>query len=292
MPWLVAELDGREHGEKNRGTSDRLARRLLRRLRSFGVDLSSVVVSFSGNASIHVRIPHGLLGCPVYRSSGAATRCLSRFFNRLCGQDDELRNAIDNACLRPGQLIRAIGSIHEDTGRRTVGARGDVFLSRPAIFLWSLSEPQFQYSPLRLPVPWHAEPNRALIALLLTPTSSSQASATSNADVTQATRDKDCERFDFEKGENRRGNGVLRRIQEGVSEGEMWGLDVDRPEAVGRNWAAVFWAHHCFDEAPSAFHAWGQLSTWNKQNAPRLPRDELRGVWRKVCRWRGKHIRR
>ena len=76
--------------------------RLARRLKDFDVDISGAVVSYSGNASIHVRTPDRAVGCPIYRNARAAKESLSRFFNHLCGQDETLRQAIDNVCLHPG----------------------------------------------------------------------------------------------------------------------------------------------------------------------------------------------
>ncbi len=281
VPWVIAEIDGRnDGGEKCKRVSDRLARRLLHLLKDTGVDLEDVVVSYSGNASVHVRIPHSLLGCPIYRSSRAAINALSALFDRLCGDDLELRRAIDDACFRPGQLIRAIGGIHEDTGRRTVGATGDEFLDKPCYYLWYLSEPQFQYAPLDMPHPRGTDASTDLIKhLTLTPSYD-----------TQHTPDHDCETLASDRapaeGARRRPKGVLRRIAEGVAEGEPWGSDIERPECVGRHWAAVFWSHKMLDEAPSTMRARTRLWSWNKQNSPRLPLQELNKVFTSVYKWR------
>lgn len=284
VPWIVAEIDGRgPAGEKDRARSDRLARRLLRRLRAFGLDLSDVLVSYSGNASIHVRIPDGAIGCPLYRSSRDAVRCIERFFRRLCGRDEALFRAIDSACFRPGQLIRAVGSIHEATGRRTVAATADVYLSKPACFLWRLSEPDFQYTaPDTYPMPRRTAYVPAL-ARLISPSkgSSSREKGSSSREgdrvnVSQTISPPECV-----------GTGsVMDRVGDGVREGELWGLDVGRPECAGRNWAALFVAHDALRSCGSNVEAWRALLRWNGANDPPLGREELRGVFEKARRWR------
>lgn len=270
VPWIVAEIDGRRHGGKDRGESDRLARRLLRRLDAFGVDLSDVVVSYSGNASIHVRIPDGIVGCPLYRNAGAAKDSIGRLFDRLCGPDSELRTAIDDACFRPGQMIRAIGSIHEATERQTVGTTADTFLEKPSLFLWSLSEPQFEYPPPEaFPLPRRGNHVSDLSALL-DPMRTSPPDGEVETNVSQ-----------YKSGENGvRASALRRRLRGGVQEGEPWGLDVGRPEAVGRNWASLYFSLLVLEEQGTSQAAWTVVQEWNcRFNAPPLPEEELRGVF-------------
>jgi hypothetical protein len=295
VPWIVAEIDGRnESGEKDRAASDRLARRLLRRLDSFGVDLSDVVVSYSGNASIHVRIPDGAVGCPIYRDGRAAKESIQRFFDRLCGSDSELRTAIDDACTRPGQLIRAVGSIHEATGRQTVGTTADRFLEKPAAFLWSLSEPQFQYSPPeRYPVPRRAAFVPGLSALLSPPSNPNlDAPETPNSEGSSKTNVQQC--VSGERGVSDGAVFALRdRLRGGVGEGEPWGLDVGRPEVVGRNWAALFFSHLVLAEKESREGAWRIVRDWNRRfNAPPLPESELRGVFERAADFQRGYVQR
>jgi len=280
VPWIVAEIDGRDdHGRKDRAVSDRLARRLLRRLEAFGVDLSDVLVSYSGNVSIHVRIPDGAVGCPIYRSGQAAQDEIGRFFDRLCGTDSELRTAIDDACFRPGQTIRAVGSVHPDTGRQTVGTTADVFKQKPAEFLFSLSEPQFRYTPPeRFPVPRRAEFNPGLSALLV-PSLAPSSDGGLKTNVQQSVSGG--------RGVSDGGPvGVRRRLRGGVREGEPWGMDVGRPHAVGRNWAALFYSHLVLAEQESSGAAWRVVQDWNRRfNAPSLPERELEDVFEQAVRY-------
>lgn len=277
VPWLIAEIDGRgSRGDKNRQISDQLARRLLRRLKEFGVDLSEVVVSYSGNASIHVRIPDGVVGCPIYRSEQAATSALRRFFDEVCRDDTGLRKAIDNTVLRPSQLIRAIGSVHEDTGRRTVGTTADRYLKKPSSFLWSLSEPEFRYSPPEsYPLPRRAEFNPKLAGILYTKPPSSDSSPEGN--VSQLVSSS---------------TGAVARLRDGVSEGEAWGLDVGGyAHAEGRNWAALIWSHFVLGQDQTERNAKDALRKWNKQNDPPLPENELRRVFDHALRYRVRQSR-
>lgn len=289
--WIVAEIDGRKSNEKDRAVSYRLALRLIRRLQAFGVDLSEVVVSYSGNASIHVRIPDGALGCPIYRNSRAAQESLARLFDRLCGPvdslwsnledlahqaDPELRTAIDNACFRPGQLIRAIGSTHEATGRQTVGTTADQFLDKPPCFLWHLSEREFEYSPpQRFPLPRRADFVSALCRLLNRPLQSSsdrEIELECSTECVPPAGDDVC-------------GSVVARVKKGVREGEPWGGDVGRPEAVGRNWAALFVCHDVLRQRDGRKKAWRAVKHWNRYNDPPLPERELEAVFEKACRY-------
>jgi hypothetical protein len=283
VPWIVAEIDGRnERGEKNRSVSDRLARRLIRRLDTFGVDLSDVVVSYSGNASIHVRIPDGAVGCPIYRNADEAARSIEQFFDRLCGQDDALREGLDRSLFRPGQMIRAVGSTHESTGRRTVATDGQTFLEKPSCFLWSLSEPQFQYTPPeRFPLPRRAGLVPGLSALL-DPPKSPRESSSQNLNVQQSVSGV--------QGVSSGGGRPWDRLRGGVAEGERWGRDVDRPDAVGRNWACLFVSHRALSVQSTREAAWHVVKVWNERNDPPLPRAELRGVFERAAAFQRGHV--
>lgn len=261
VPWLVAEIDGngREH-------SDELARRLCRRLEEKGADLSGVLVSFSGNRSVHVRIPDGMIGCPLYRDSRTCRRKIRQFFRELCGEDRELYRHLDSALFSPNQLIRAIGTPHEKTGRRCVATTADRFLDKPPCYLWHLSERQFEYTPPeRFPLPRRAGFVPALAALLHTEDSNPRETECLTEEVPSA-----------RGGRGREGVGggrVVEAVRGGVAEGF-------------RNTSAVYVAHEMFRECPTARVAWRMLRRWNQRNDPPLPKRELRGVFEKVVRWR------
>lgn len=304
VPWIVAEIDGRgDQEKKDRDVSDRLARRLLRRLDGF-VDLSEVVCSYSGNASIHIRIPDGALGCPIYRDSHTATYAIQSLFDRICGRDTELREAIDGNLFRPGHFIRAIGTVHEDTGRQVVATDGRTFLKKPAAFLFSLSEPQFEYSPPgEYPLPRRAAFSHALYALLSAPKMQAQ---TGGETVRQTGGESPSQKLNVQQsnvppeggttdggsyscaqgaGGAERRRRAVERTNEGVAESQPWGTDLD-PRFRGRNWASLFQAHHRLTRKKNLGVAWRSLQKWNQRNDPPLDESELRSVFKSASEWR------
>lgn len=109
MPWVVFDIDAESRercGELGSELIDRLAEHLSED------QLEDVVCSYSGGTSVHVRVPAGLLGNPVFKSADAAARALSEFADELCGPDSELRAAIDDRLFHPRQLVRMIGSTY------------------------------------------------------------------------------------------------------------------------------------------------------------------------------------
>ena len=259
VPWLIADIDG-----ENWQDSGQHARRLCELLVEAGADPKSIVVSHTGNRSFHVRIPHGLLGCPVYATATDARESINRFFQRLCEKAPRLLDVIDSACFRPGQQIRQIGSLHEN-GNRVVATTADEFLEMSPIVLRAHSEVG-QFSPYSLPRPEEAAFCSALHELLQ-PVGVDETSASGGEGkllCCKATH----------KGA---GEGVIERIKNGVHESEKWGRDVDRPHMVGRNWAAfVFALFKCQRSATAR----KDLVAWNAKCSPPLPRGELRTVYR------------
>ena len=255
--------DDREH-------SDELARRLCRRLEEKGADPSSLLVSYSGNKSIHVRIPDGLIGCPLYRDSRSCRQKIRQFFRELCGEDRELYRRLDSALFSPNQLIRAVGTRHEKSGRRCVATDGRTYLDKPPCYLWHLAEPQFEYTPPEsYPLPRRVDFAPALAALLETPDSSTDS----------ALSESECSTEEVPSAGGGRGRvGIVGgRSADGVPEGVEEGI---------RNMSAVYVAHEMFRRCPTARVAWRMLRRWNQKNDPPLPKRELRGVFEKVKRWR------
>lgn len=83
------------------------------------------------------------------------------------------------------------------------------------------------------------------------------------------------------------------RLRGGVGEGEPWGLDVGRPEVVGRNWAALFFSHLVLAEKESREGAWRIVQDWNRRfNAPPLPESELRGVFERAADFQRGYVQR
>lgn len=284
VPWLIADID--PPFQKGRRWCAGRAQTLLRLLDDHGADLSDVVVSYSGNSSTHIRIPDGMVGCPVYRNALAAADAIERFFDGLCRGHETLRGAIDGNLFSPGHLIRVIGSIHPTTGRRVVGTDGQRFLTKPPEFLFYHSEREFRYSrPERYPLPRRADFCPSLTRLmkpgegdLNTPSGEASQAGKTSEDVRQS---------DSPSG---RGDGVdqrlvLDRVRMGVKEGEDWGTGID-PRYVGRNWAALFVAHEQLREKKGQSRAWRAVRDWNERNDPPLSEGELRDVFDNAAEFR------
>ena len=118
VPWIVFELDGRDsNGRKDRGRTVALARRLVRRLLTYTGTPDALQISYTGRTSVHVRLAHAAVGCPIYSSERAATAALRAFVDGVCSGMPDVRAAVDDAALQPRQMIRAIGSTHQHGGR-------------------------------------------------------------------------------------------------------------------------------------------------------------------------------
>lgn len=265
-PWLVAELDA-----DTRAENDRLARRLCKRLGEAGADLSAVLVAYSGNRSLHVRIPDGMLGCPLYRNTDVARRRIESFFRHLCEDDPGVLDALDVGVCSPARTIRAIGSVHPDTGRHTIAATADTFLDKPRCYLWHLSEPQFEYTPPEsYPLPRRAGFIPALSALLIPPgTRPQNASSTRGSEL-------NVQQYSSEwKGRIVRGDGTVNGVEEGC-----------------RNEAALYVSHRMLTLCRGQAEAWRRVQSWNEKNDPPLPDRELQTVFEHAARYRRGYVDR
>lgn len=265
-PWLVAELDA-----DTRAENDRLARRLCSRLDEAGADLSAVLVAYSGNKSLHVRIPDGMLGCPLYRNADVARRRIESFFRRLCEDNPELMEALDFGVCSPVRTIRAIGSIHPDTGRQTVATTADTFLDKPRCYLWHLSEPEFEYTPPEsYPLPRRA-PFTPALSDLLTPTKSPPQSPS----TTEGT-ELNVQHYSSEwKGRIVDADGTVN----GVGEGQ-------------RNEAALYVSHRMLTVCRGQAEAWRRVQSWNEKNDPPLSDRELWTVFGHAAQYRRGYVDR
>lgn len=286
VPWLIADID--PPFGKGRYWCARQARALLRLLREHEVDLSEVVVSYSGNSSIHMRLPDGLIGCPLYQNAQAAAKTIQELFGGLCEGNEALLEAVDGNLFHPGHLIRVIGSVHPRTGRRVVGTDGRTFLRKPSEFLFYHAERDFRYSPpKRYPLPRRAGFTKGLSRLLKP--GREDANTPRQAGPQEGGRGRGVRQSESGYGDGGAGGTdcrlVLDRVREGVGEAEDWGTDID-PRYVGRNWAALFVAHEQLRQKHEPARAWRAVRDWNRQNEPPLGEDELKGVFEKAMRFR------
>lgn len=299
VPWLIADLDP-PIGE-GRYWCAKQARILLRLLRERGVDLSDVVVSYSGNSSVHVRLPDGLLGCPLYQNAQAAAETVQQLFGHLCEENDceengALLEAVDGNLFYPGHLIRVIGSVHPRTGRRVVGTDGQTFLRKPSKFLFYHAERDFEYSPpKRYPLPRRVGFAKGFFRLLKPDQEDlNTLPQTGPQEGPQEGPEEGGKGSGVRQSKSRCGDGsaggvdrrlVLDRVRDGVVEGEDWGADIE-PRYVGRNWAALFVAHEQLRQKEDLARAWRAVRDWNRRNEPPLSEDELKDVFEKTVRFR------
>ena len=253
MPYLVADIDA--------GSPDRalpVVLTLVERLVAAGARPVDLVVAYTGGRGFHVRIPHGLVGRPMYPNAEVARRVVGGFFERLCegleGRGGPLIASIDTSLFSPLHLVRAVGSEHEKApGYRCIGYRGDEFLG-----LWD----EYDYSTVdivtmvsRSPIPVRfgftdpdlTSPVPALEAMLRA------AAADGQPETTRATESS---------GDRTASRGIIEAIRRGVRPGEEFA-----PGYRGRTYAALLLAinlltHGRLGEAA----AWAELERWNAAN--------------------------
>jgi hypothetical protein len=255
VPWLTLEIDGRDaHGRKSRTESVRHARAIVRRLLTYTGTPDALQLSFSGSASVHIRIAHSVVGCPIYTTEREARRALHRFTDALLADMPDARAAVDDACLNPRQVVRAIGSTHQHGGRCIPLTVRELLHTDPLTW-WAQSDGA-PHTPHTLPDPNTAGTFSPALYRLLTREPAHHAAHT--------------------QGRKGRGGatmcckplnsgGVIASIRGGVAEGR-------------RNDSAYLMALYLLTngrEPPGS--AWERLKEWNERNAPPLGLAEL---WR------------
>lgn len=254
VPWIVLEIDGRgTDGRKSRTRSVELARRLVRRILTYtGGGAEGLRISYSGGASVHVRLSHRLVGCPVYSSEADAQRALTRLVDGLCSGLPQVRAAVDDSCLRPRQMIRNVGGTHQGGGRCIELAPAELLQADPLTF-WGRSEAA-PHQPCSLPSPdSYGTYSHALYRLLAhAPDGTGNTSTALTATY--------CCKVPF-------GGGRIAPIRGGVSEGR-------------RNDAAYLMALYLltYGRDPTA-DPWEALKQWNGRNDPPLSVSELGDVY-------------
>ncbi|WP_251980326.1 hypothetical protein [Salinibacter ruber] len=263
----------------------RHVRSLLSSLPAIEIDLSDIVVTYSGGDSIQVRIPDGLLGCPIYPTARAAANAIRHFFFDLAPSNEVVRNVLDTRLFYPDRLFPVIGSTDPETGRRVVGTDAESFLENPAESLLSCSGQDVKYGQQE-----HCPPPRQadfhwLPFLFLDP-------SRRDPDHRHAGGAIDGKQIEYivRQSHSSYGDGpgigtvrsrVLNRLASGVARGENWGTDIDSWYR-GRNRAALFVAHDSLRAYEHRERAWRAVKAWNSRNRPPLPEDELRMMFDKA----------
>jgi hypothetical protein len=264
IPFFVLEIDG-----ETPQSCVEYARRITRWLKGIGVPLKSVTVTYTGNQSFHIRLPAGLFGKPIFRSTREATRTIRELYSMIEEKVGRPGSAhVDGALASPLHHIRAIGSVHEGlyskegTTRYCVGFTAEQVLRFP---LGAIREFSARYDGYTLPRPGEASIHQGLHDLL-----------TEACERAQATGEMDEDRSSSA--------GIFEEIyREGVEEGEEFA-----PGLIGRNLAARIVSLNLLQSGCSTQDAWLALREWNEKNSPPLgesPGDatgELRYVFERA----------
>ena len=134
------------------------ARRFVRALVALGADARHVSVCFSGNRSVHVYVPAGMYGAPVFWDADDMKGALARLVASI------LDEGVDEAALSPRQLVRAVGSRREETGVYKLAIPGDEFLQMTPL---GLVDRSVRFAPSSLRGPLAVAPVPELVRLAL-----------------------------------------------------------------------------------------------------------------------------
>lgn len=278
VPYIVADVDA--------GSPDRalpIALTLLDRLVALGARPVDIVVSYTGGNGFHVRIPHGLVGRPMYPNAAVARRVVSGFIARLCdgleGRGGPLIASLDSNLFSPLHLVRAVGSEHEKApGYRCVGYRGNTFLGLWDEYDYSTVDIASMQSRSSIPVPFlFPDPDRTLPVPALETMLRAAA-----ADVhTEAAHETET------PGARPASRGIIEAVRRGVRPGEEFA-----PGYVGRAYAALLLAIFLMTHGRLGEPAvWAELERWNAANPVPIgdaegdTDGELERVFDRACRF-------
>lgn len=244
VPWLVAEFNPRL--ERDLRWCTQQAQGLISFLRDVDIDPSDVVVVYLGNGSIQIRIPDGVVGCPIYQNSRAAAYAIEGFFDDICSADEVMRETINDRLFHPGQFAPVIGSTDPESGGRVVGTDGQTFLDSPDEFLLGSSGQDVKYTgPEDCPSPRRADflwfPLLHLGLNRRTPDHRHAGGAQDGAEIAYLIRQSHFPFSDDPVGGTLRSR-VLNGLAGGIAQGESWGTSID-PTYTGQGRAALFVIH-------------------------------------------------
>lgn len=249
VPWVVLDFD--------RGDIDDAfdaAKRVVRELLRLGVQPQDIICAPTGGRGIHVHVPCGAFGTPLFRDSDSAKQVLGRIVEELVDEH------VDTGVLGPTHLIRAVGSgYHRATSKRAdTTPRFKQRVETTAFLTMSLPEIEAQtrrFVSTKLPDPRSVKPVDALIAL-------ASWHAVQRRITTTAPRSKK--------------TASVAAVEAGVGAGE-------------RNRAAFLMATYYLDQlGMSDEEAEEALAAWNRLNHPPLGKRE----WTRVLRSAVRHIER
>ena len=248
IPEVVLDVDSDDLQEAFETTHQ-----IIQTLEAEEVETENITIAFSGKKGFHIRIPSGMFGNPIFKDRDVARRVLGRWAG------DFLENDIDRSVLNPVQLIRAIGSMHT-TGMYCTGFSVSEFKTHTLQGIIDISK---KFRPFTRKKMIEVKPCTVLVQSLL---------EASEMFVMIPSFD---ELGEIAREYENSGGMVIKRIMEGISEGEMW-----HDKHVGRNKAAFILACYLQKNGEGS----GGLLEWNKLNSPALPIRELESAWRSASR--------
>lgn len=209
IPWLMIDIDRLSIPDAHDDV-----RAVVMALEEQGYDLERVFVSFSGSKGFHVAISSDQFGTPLYVDSLAARETVGVLVKSIT--DVRTDTSINN----PRSLIRVTGSRHEKTGNYKRSWTAKRFMS---LALHEALEDLRSHEPFEYPDPTAGEVEQDVLRQF------EDAAERAVAQVKSA-------REEAEKYGNVAG-GTIRRISEGIAEGEHW-----HDRHVGRNKAGYILA--------------------------------------------------
>ena len=249
-PWVVLDFDRGEDREAALEAAQRAVRDLVR----LGVRPDDLLCCPTGGRGVHVHIPCGALGTPLYRDAGAARSAMRRFVQATIDEE------VDEAVLSPVHLVRAIGSGYyvapapSAPSSHAVAAPSSFKVRVPTqkfleMRVYEMVARSETSEPSALPDPRRARPVPALAAEAVRASYRPERSAPSRG-----------------KGKT----DAVREVEGGVGAGQ-------------RNAAAFVMAAFLLDQlALPEKEALGALLAWNLKNDPPLGEEELGGVLSKA----------
>lgn len=236
VPWVILEAEAGDIVDRYGATL-----RMLETLDAEGVDISRIVVTYSGNQSFHIRIPQGMFGNPVFSGVEQCRRVMARWAY------DHFDEHLDVNLFDPRHLIRCTGSKHEKGGRVTPFS-GDEFMNGLEYVLTNTSRfNPHKDSPRLVPAdPW------LMVSLADAADSLSRFWIMAYEDVPTISE-----------------SGVYAAAMKGCAEGEQW-----HEKHIGRSKLCFVAACYLFGKYGEA--AYAELEEVNELNTPPLPDHELR----------------
>lgn len=256
LPWIRWDIDGEDPFD-----SYEIARRIEEQLEIEGVDTSEVLVAFTGGRGFHVMIPSGMLGNPVFETRREAEKTLRQLTLRTIDEE------VDHALFNPYHLARCIGSQHPSTGLYMQAMPLSELQRTPMIELMSSAR---EFTSFDLPDPREADPDWTLVSRL---------QHAKNGGFWMPPMDE-VGGWDPENASIK--DEILDRIDEGVSESEAWGTDLNI-DYIGRNRAAFEMSRHLLLEGID--QPLRHLQEWNRQNDPALSENELKRTFSSAQRY-------